>query len=169
MKIYLLFLILFLVSPWGFAQDQGQGNSEGYLQMKNTSDAFFEAYSTINVDKLISLFDDDAHFIDETYAPENDGIGLDLKGKVAVKQMFDEAAKYIKKAEWAEEKRYFSGNQGVFIGKVTLHYNGLSFGKTKNDTVLWTTNYAIVLTFKDGKIIRENDFIDYGGASIEEL
>jgi len=45
-----------------------------------------------------------------------------------------------------------------------VHYKGTIAGKSADETVLWSVPYVSVLHFKDGKIVKELDYVAYPDA-----
>ncbi|MEL7145984.1 MAG: nuclear transport factor 2 family protein [Bacteroidota bacterium] len=139
-----------------------------YEEMDKTATAYFEAYSNLDADGMAAVYHDEINYIDETLAGSG-GKAFNVSGKAAVAQKFkDEFFPVSRKFVWNEESRFFSGNQGVFRGNLVVHYKGSINGKSDDITYLWSAPYVVVLTFKDGKIIRQNDYIDYPASSFAE-
>ena len=166
MKPYIA--LLFLVMSIGTAYTQTMPQFP-YEEMDQKATKFFGSYGNLEADMLASLFADDIEYIDETYA----GIGgkaAKVSGKENLrnhykKQAFAHAIKFI----WQEETRFFSGEQGIFRGILTAYYKGTMAGRSADITYTWTAPYVVVLTFKDGKIIRQNDYLDYRAAKWVEV
>lgn len=161
MKKTLLLILAFAVSATGYAQSQDNTEKEKLVS------EYIKAYTSLDIDGMLALYHDDIAYIDETYLDAS-GNTANLVGKETIKEMFTtQFFPLVKKIEFKETKRYYAGNQGVFQGTLVVHYKGNAAGKTEEDTLLWSTDYVKVITFKDGKIVRHNDFINYLGGSRE--
>lgn len=161
------FTLLLLIVSIGIANAQTMPKFP-YEEMDKQATEFFESYRNLKADTLASLFADSMEYIDETYAGLG-GKAAQIKGKEKLrdhykKQAFAHAIKF----DWKEENRFFSGEQGIFRGILTAYYKGTMAGRSADITYSWTAPYVVVLTFKDGKIIRQNDYLDYRAAKWAE-
>ena len=163
MKNTCLLIAILFISVSAIAQPQ---IPHDYEALSKVADQYFEAYSSLDAKAMITFYHDDINYIDETYI-DNKGETADLKGKKEIEEAFTQFFPIAKKFTFDEKERFFSGNQGVFRGVITVHYKGSVAGADDSKTLVWSTNYTMVLTFKDGKIIRQNDFVNYTGAKQE--
>jgi len=166
MKVNLLIVLSLLLSCEIMAQQQAP--SFPYEEMERVSNEYFTAYNQIDAKKMTSLYADSMQYIDETYAGLG-GSAAQVNGKEKLFTHFSEKMfAHTIKFDWREDKRFFSGNQGVFSGTLVIDYKGSIAGKSADLTFLWTVPYVVVLTFNDGKIIRQNDYLDYRASKWEE-
>ena len=162
--------ILFFILTGGIIMSANAqpGTKFPYEEMEKTAIAYFEAYSNLDAEGMGAQYAEDVQYIDETYAgysgkPFN-ATGRDVVVKTFKENFFPLALKY----EWNESSHFFSGNQGVFQGTLVVHYKGSVNGKSDDITYLWSVPYVTILTFKDGKIIQQNDYINYPGGTFAE-
>ena len=165
-------LLLLIISMGAFAAANAQQTAKyPYEEMEKTAAAYFKAYGNRNADSMAMYYAEDFRYVDETLAGA--GVGatpFDVTGKdIVIDQFKQNFFPVAKKYDWQEESHFFSGDQGVFQGKLEVIYKGTAIGKSDDLNYLWSVSYVIVLTFKDGKIIRQNDYIDYPGSTLTEI
>ncbi len=151
------------------AQSQNGSPTFPYEKMESTANAYFAAYSKVDVDKMLSMFADSVSYVDETFAgsPNSGGTPIKMEGKATVKSTFGEFMTSVIQMEFKEEHRFFSGNQGIFRGQASIHYKGSIVQKPDEEVYVWSAPYVVVLTFEEGKIIRVNDYLDYPHSTFE--
>ena len=165
MKKILLFIATIIVT---FSANAQQGVQFPYEEMGKTATTYFEAYRNLDADGMAAVYADDIQYIDETLAGYG-GKTFNASSKDEVIKNFKENFfPSAKKFDWQEESRFFSGNQGVFRGTLVVHYKGSVNGKSDDITYLWSVPYVSILTFKDGKIARHNDYVNYPVATFTE-
>lgn len=165
MKTY--FTLLLLVASFGVVSAQKMP-SFPYEEMDKQATAFFESYRDLDADMLASLYADSMEYVDETYAGLG-GKAAQITGKEKLRNHYKQKTfAHAIKFDWKEENRFFSGEQGIFRGVLTAYYKGTMAGRSADITYSWTAPYVVVLTFKDGKIVRQNDYLDYRAAKWAE-
>jgi len=127
--------------------------------------AYVKAYGERDYDAMLALAAEEVVFQDRTAV--RIGSGTPVQGRERFSHMLRSVLGNLSSFSIQIDTEYFHGNYAVFAGEVSYAFPGAQVGLSAESFGV-THELAIVLEFKDGKIIRHDDLADYD-AYVEAL
>lgn len=118
------------------------------------ADAYFDAYTSLDWDRLEPIVADGASFQDRTAELVFGAVGA--TGKPAMMKLFRENYASITKMTFKPIRRMHTGHYGIFEGD-------LNFAIKMQDgrIVESTTPFLVTLRVENGKVVEHRDYADY--------
>lgn len=124
--------------------------------------AYMDAYQTIDWDRMAGFYADDAEFYDPG-PPEEEGGVIHWVGRDAIMAKLNEYRinTGVLGIDYGDAKVFPVGDATVFSAAMDATYPG-----PDDQIVHWRTDVVTVVTVKDGKVVRHDDFPYYAGATV---
>lgn len=119
---------------------------------------YLDAYATLNVERMASMYAEDATFIDPT-SENAPGVPqtLHFTGRDTIVGVLGEYAKNYRCLRYDFDRVYESGDCVVFVGRITAQLQADPKPLTLRSSIV------TIVTVKDGRVAEHRDYYDYQG------